>query len=117
MIETIELLDALDIQRNQIKQLSKLGASFHQVTSDLEIAVIRQICATIVGEYVHKSDRSHPKYSICREIESDIYNWLERKRDKPYISIEIDGSNSKEMNRCEEFVDWLRKIHNDLLTT
>lgn len=117
MKETIELLNALDVQHNQIKQLSKLGVSFHQVTSDLEIAVIRQICAGIAGEYVHKSDRSHPKYSICREIESDIYNWLERKRDKPYISIEIDGSDSKEMNGCEEFVDWLCKFHNDMLTT
>lgn len=117
MIETVELLDALDIQHNQIKQLSKLGVSVHQLTSDLEIAVIRQICVDIVGEYVHKSDRSHPKYSICREIESDIYKWLERKRDKPYISIELDGSDSKEMNRCEEFVNWLCKLHNDLLTT
>lgn len=115
LTEITKLLSALDAQIDVTTKLKALGLSLDQVTYELELVVRDHIVTSIVGEYVHKSDRSNPKRQIFYEIESEVHNWLNRKRDRPFTSIESDGSTSEEIHTCDEFVNWLIKLHNDLL--
>lgn len=115
LTEITKLLSVLDAQIDATTKLKVLGLPLDQITYELELTARNHIVSSIVGEYVRKSDRSNPKRQIFYEIESEVLNWLNRKRDRPFTSIEYNGGTSKEIRTCDEFVHWLIKLHNDLL--